>query len=219
MKNIAAFLDHTMIKPDASEEDVFRSCREAVEYGCHSLCVLPWYIRSAYTELKESDVDICTGIGFPLGANLLSTKLHESEKALADGAAELDMTINIGAVKSGRLDVIEKEIREVRRLCGAERVLKIIIETAYLTEEEKKRVSVISRDAGADYIKTSTGTAATGATVQDVRLIRQTVGDFPKIKAAGGIDSYAFALELIQAGASRLGTSRPGIIIKESLEV
>lgn len=211
---LANIIDHTCLKPDATSERIRSLCKEASENHFFAVCVPPVFVRSAGEFLAETSVQTCTVIGFPLGFNSTAVKCFEAETVLADGAGEIDMVINIGALKEGRFDYVEKEITMVAALLPEEVKLKVIIETALLSEEQKRNAVQIIMDTPAQFIKTSTGFAAGGATVEDVRFIKEIVGNNKKIKAAGGIRTRDLALRLVRAGASRLGCSNSLEIIK-----
>ncbi len=215
---IESYIDHTLLAPEARDEDVRRLCAEAKEYHFKSVCIQPCFVTLAREELADSGVLVCTVIGFPLGTNTTEVKAFECKKALKDGADEIDMVINIGAVKSGRFDAVKKDIEEVVQAAAGSAAVKVIIEACLLTEEEKKKVSLLAKEAGADFVKTSTGFSTAGATADDVALIRSVIGPNMKIKAAGGIRTYEKALEMIRAGADRIGASAGIQIVKESKE-
>lgn len=207
---LATYIDHTLLKPQATEDQIKQLCQEAKTYGFASVCVNPVYVSLANTLLMGSDVDIkvCTVVGFPLGANLTSIKLFEAEQALVDGASEIDMVIAVGILKSENYFWVEKDIRKVVEACQkGQAIVKVIIETCLLTDEEKVKACNIAKAAGADFVKTSTGFLGEGATVADVKLMRETVGDSMGVKASGGIRSYEDAMAMIDAGASRIGAS------------
>ena len=210
---INTIIDHTLLKPEASEDQIKKLCQEAIDYEFFSVCVNPTWIETAREALKGSPVKIATVIGFPLGANSLETKVFESKDALDKGAHEIDMVINIGALKSKNYDQVRNEIQAVKKAIG-DHILKVIIETCLLTEEEKKKASQLVVEAGGDFVKTSTGFSTAGAQVEDVRLIRSLVGDKAKIKASGGIRDYEKARAMVEAGADRLGVSA-GLAILE----
>lgn len=210
---INTIIDHTLLKPEASEDQIKKLCQEAIDYEFFSVCVNPTWIETAREALKGSPVKIATVIGFPLGANSLETKVFESKDALDKGAHEIDMVINIGALKSKNYDQVKNEIQAVKNAIG-DHILKVIIETCLLTEEEKKKASQLVVEAGGDFVKTSTGFSTAGAQVEDVRLIRSLVGDKAKIKASGGIRDYEKARAMVEAGADRLGVSA-GLAILE----
>lgn len=210
---INTIIDHTLLKPEASEDQIKKLCQEAIDYEFFSVCVNPTWIETAGEALKGSPVKIATVIGFPLGANSLETKVFESKDALDKGAHEIDMVINIGALKSKNYDQVKNEIQAVKKAIG-DHILKVIIETCLLTEEEKKKASQLVVEAGGDFVKTSTGFSTAGAQVEDVRLIRSLVGDKAKIKASGGIRDYEKARAMVEAGADRLGVSA-GLAILE----
>lgn len=206
MDDIAGTIDHTLVRPDATPEQVMRLCDEARTHGFCAVAVNEAYVRLAGRQLQGSAVVVACAIGFPFGATSVAVKCYEIEQAMAAGARELDAVINIGALKGGRYDLVEQEIAAITRVCHAGGArCKIILETAYLTEAEKVRVCRLAVAAGADFVKTSTGYAPHGATVADVALMRREVGPDVGVKAAGGIRSYAQARALLQAGADRLG--------------
>ena len=216
---VAALIDHTLLKADASPEQVKHLCREARQYKFASVCVNPVYVRLAAEELHGSGVDVCSVIGFPLGATTTAIKLYESQRALTDGADELDMVINIGALKAGERDAVQTEIAELADAAHENgSILKVIIECALLSDEEKVLACQLAQVAGADFVKTSTGFSSGGATASDVRLMRQTVGPSMGIKAAGGIRSYADALTMVEAGATRIGASAGVRIVAEAAD-
>ena len=207
-RRLARMIDHTLLKPDATPDQIERLCAEAREYGFAAVCVNPVYVRLCAAELAGTDVAVCTVVGFPLGANTTHIKVAEALRAIEDGAREVDMVMQIGLLKAGDSDAVRRDIEEVARAVhdrGA--ILKVIIETALLTDDEKVTASKIIRDAGADFVKTSTGFGPGGAKVEDVALIRRTVGPEMGVKAAGGIRTYEDALAMIEAGATRIGAS------------
>lgn len=199
--------DHTILKADATRDAVKKICGEAREYGFMSVCVNGYYTSFAAQQLKGTDVKVCTVVGFPLGQMATEAKAAEAAIAVRDGADEIDMVINVGALKDGLYDVVENDIREVKKACkGA--LLKVIIETCLLTEEEKIKACELAREAGADFVKTSTGFSTGGAKAEDVALMRQVVGAEMGVKASGGIRDKETAMAMVEAGASRLGTSQ-----------
>ena len=204
--NYNKFIDHTILKPDASLEDIKRICKEAKEYNFMSVCVNPAFIDLCKNELKDSDVKVCTVIGFPLGATLPQAKALETREAVFEGADEIDMVINVTMLKAHQDDYVYNEIVKVRRSCMG-KVLKVIIETCLLTDEEKVRACLLAKKAGADFVKTSTGFSTGGATVHDIELMRKTVGPEMGVKASGGIRTHEDLLAMIKAGATRIGTS------------
>jgi deoxyribose-phosphate aldolase len=206
-EQIAGMIDHTLLSAVSSEEDIVRICGEAKQYGFATVCVNPYWVPLASRELAGSKVGLTTVIGFPLGANRTEIKTAEALDAISAGATEIDMVLNVGALKSGHLDEVKRDIEEVVKICKGKVPLKVIIETCYLTDEEKKQVSLLSKEAGADFIKTSTGFGTGGATVEDIVLIRHVVGPDMGIKASGGVRDLDIARKLIQAGATRLGAS------------
>ena len=206
-EQIAAMIDHTLLKADGTHKDIIKLCDEAKQYKFATVCVNPYWVSLAAQELKGSNVGVTTVIGFPLGSSSTLIKGAETRDSIANGATEIDMVLNVGALKSGDFAAVEKDIREVAQACLGKAIMKVIIETCYLTDEEKRIAAELSKAAGADFVKTSTGFGPSGATIKDIELIRNTVGDAMGIKASGGVRDLAFALELIKAGATRLGTS------------
>lgn len=198
--------DHTILKADATKEDVKKVCEEAMAYSFCSVCVNSYYVPYVAELLHGSDVKICTVVGFPLGAMSTRAKALEAKIAVMDGADEVDMVINIGALKDKDYDAVLEDIKAVKEACG-NALLKVIIETCLLTDEEKIKACELSKEANADFVKTSTGFSTAGAKVEDVRLMRDTVGNDMGVKASGGIHDKEFANALVEAGASRLGTS------------
>lgn len=205
-KKIFSKVDHTLLTQTATWEEIKQICDDAVKYDTASVCIPPSYVKQAHEYLGER-MAVCTVIGFPNGYNTTAVKEFEIKDAIANGAQEIDMVINIGWVKDKRFDLIEQEIRTLKSACG-DKILKVIIETCLLNKEEKVKMCEIVTKAGADFIKTSTGFSTAGATFDDVKLFSEHVGEGVRIKAAGGISSFADAEEFISLGASRLGTSR-----------
>jgi deoxyribose-phosphate aldolase len=204
---IAPYIDHTLLKPEATAEQHDVLCEEAVTHKFYSVCVNSSWVAHCAKKLQGTPVRVCAVVGFPLGAMSGRAKNFETRHAIEDGAREIDMVINVGALKSGHLKQVEDDIRWVRRACARNVVLKVIIETALLTDEEKVIACRIAQKAGADFVKTSTGFSHHGATVRDVQLMRRTVGPKLGVKAAGGVRSIEDAIQMIEAGATRLGTS------------
>lgn len=209
----AAFIDHTVLKPDTTRDTVRRFCAEARQYGFASVCVNPTHVRLVAAELRGSGVKTCCVIGFPLGANTLRVKAAETAEAVADGAEEVDMVINIGALKDGDDDLVFAEIKAVVDAAHPHAIVKVIIETCLLTDAEKVRACQIAVKAGADFVKTSTGFGSGGATVEDVQLMKAAVGDAAQVKASTGINNRAIFEAMMAAGATRMGTSKGCIII------
>ena len=205
--------DHTILKADAGREAVKKICDEAKEYSFMSVCVNSYYTSYVAQQLKGTDVKVCTVIGFPLGQMSTRAKVAETAIAVEDGAQEIDMVINVGALKDKLYDVVLSDIREVKKACG-NALLKVIIETCLLTDEEKVKACELSKEAGADFVKTSTGFSTGGAKAEDVALTRKTVGDEMGVKASGGIRDRETAQMMVNAGASRLGTSATIAICK-----
>ena len=205
-------IDHTLLKQDAQPEQIIKLCEEAKQFDFMSVCVNPAYVPLAAECLKGSDVKVCTVIGFPLGMNLTKTKIDEAALAIKEGADEIDMVINVGMLKAGHDQYVEEEIRELKAVAG-QKVLKVIIETCLLTDEEKVRACIASKNAGADFVKTSTGFSTGGATAHDVALMRKTVGPEMGVKASGGVRTHEDLLAMVEAGATRIGTSNGTKII------
>ncbi|NLM44162.1 MAG: deoxyribose-phosphate aldolase [Clostridiales bacterium] len=213
--DLASYIDHTILKPEANENDIERVCREAMEYGFASVCVNPCYVNLAYNILKDSSVKVCTVIGFPLGASTSAVKAFEAKEAIKNGAQEIDMVLNIGALKSGNIEYVKNDIESVVKSCKGKALLKVIIETCLLNDEEKVQACKAAKLAGADYVKTSTGFSKAGATEEDVILMKRVVGEDLGVKASGGIRDLNTALAMIRAGATRIGASSSVKIIKE----
>ena len=206
MEQVNKMIDHTILKADATEQAVEKVCQEALANDFASVCINPFWVKKTADLLAGSDVKVCTVIGFPLGANMKEVKAFEAKQAIQEGAQEVDMVINIGALKSGLTEVVLADIKAVVEAAGST-LVKVIIETALLTDEEKVLVCKLAVEAGAEYVKTSTGFSTGGATVDDVALMKQTVGDKALVKASGGVRTKEDAEAMIKAGASRLGTS------------
>ncbi len=204
MNNLASYIDHTLLKPIATKADILKLCEEAKQYHFASVCVNPCWVSLCAEVLKDSGVQVCTVIGFPLGANASQIKAEEAALAIKQGATEVDMVINIGALKEGNTDYVYQDILAVRKASEG-KILKVIIETSYLTDEEKKTVCKLAAKAGADFVKTSTGFSSSGAKAEDVKLMKEASGI--KVKASGGVRTKEDALKMIEAGASRLGAS------------
>ena len=213
MENIASYIDHTALAADANEEKIRQLCAEAKDYHFASVCVNSCRVALCAELLKGTGVNVCTVVGFPLGAMSTEAKAFEAELAVKEGATEVDMVLNIGAMKDRNYDFVEKDIAAVKKACG-DKHLKLIIECCLLTDEEKVKACELSEKAGADFVKTSTGFSKWGAKVEDVALMRKTVGDRLGVKAAGGIRDKETAEAMIKAGASRLGCSAGIAIVK-----
>ncbi|WP_407407708.1 deoxyribose-phosphate aldolase [Peribacillus sp.] len=205
--NKAKLIDHTLLKADATEKEIVRLAEEAKEYGFASVCVNPQWVSLAAKELKGSDVKVCTVIGFPLGASTTAVKVFETQDAISNGAEEVDMVINIGLLKAGNDNAVEADMKAVANAVHGKALLKVIIETCLLTEEEKVRACQLVVNAGADYVKTSTGFSTGGATVEDVTLMRKVVGPDIGVKASGGIRDKNDLEKMAKAGATRIGAS------------
>ena len=216
---VARLIDHTILKPEAIRSEVLQICAEALRFGFASVCINPFWVKSAAAELKDSQVKVCTVVGFPLGATTTAAKVAETLSALREGAQEIDMVINIGALRGGERDVVRADVEGVVAAShGHGAVVKVIIETALLTDEQKTFACYLSQQAGADFVKTSTGFSKSGATVADVTLMRRTVGPFMGVKASGGIRSLADLRNMVAAGATRIGASASVRIMQETAE-
>jgi len=217
-EELAKMIDSTNVKATATKNEIEKLCKEAAEYGFRCAVVNPVYVKLAASILKGSNVKVCSTVGFPVGVSLPEIKALEAVKAVEDGAEELDMVINLSAMKSGDYETVKQDIAavvDVKRL-SKDIIVKVIIETTFLTKDEKIIACKLSKEAGADFVKTSTGLFGKGATVEDVKLMRQTVGKDMGVKAAGGIRTYADAIAMIEAGANRIGTSTAAQIIQEA---
>ncbi|AZO96637.1 deoxyribose-phosphate aldolase [Halocella sp. SP3-1] len=212
---MADLIDHTILKPDATEDEVEKICKEAVKYSFASVCINPVHVPLVSKLLAGTGVKVCTVIAFPLGANTSTIKALEAKEALANGAEEIDMVINIGYLKSGKYLAVEQDIAAVVEAVKEKALVKVIIETALLTEEEKIAACVLASLAGADYVKTSTGFATDGAKVADIKLMRNVVGSQMGVKASGGVRDNKTAKEMVSAGASRIGASASIKIVNE----
>lgn len=205
-QNINRLIDHTLLKPEATKEQIKKLCQEALEHHFFSVCINPYNVPYASELLAGSDVSVCTVIGFPLGANSTSTKVFETKQAINDGAHEIDMVINIGALKNKEWDIVQNDIQSVVQAAG-KKIVKVIFETCLLTDEEKIKACELSGAAGAHFVKTSTGFSTGGATLEDVLLMKRNILPHMEVKASGGVRDLAAANEFIKAGATRLGTS------------
>ena len=213
-KNIAKFIDHTLLNSDAKAADIIKICHEARKYNFASVCLNPYYVKLAKKEMNQKTV--CSVVGFPLGANSVHIKIEECKKALKDGATEIDMVQNIGELKVGGYNFVLTEIETIAEICHENNsILKVIIETCLLSKEEKIIACLIAKKAGADFVKTSTGFSQSGATTEDVKLMKSVVGDFVGVKASGGIRDFQKAQDMISAGANRIGASSSLKIIGE----
>ncbi len=215
--DIARIIDQSLLKPDVIRQQIEQLCLEGRKYNFFSICVNPVWVSLCKRMLYESTVKICTVSGFPLGASKPEVKAKEAEIAISDGADEIDMVMNVGAFKTGDFKLVEKEIKDVRDVVGQDRILKVIIEAGVLTNQEKQKATEIVKACGADFVKTSTGFGYGGATIEDVKLLRKIAGESLGVKASGGIRDYQTAINLIQAGANRIGTSAGVKIVEESL--
>ncbi|MEM2972020.1 MAG: deoxyribose-phosphate aldolase [Candidatus Bathyarchaeia archaeon] len=214
-------IDSTLVRTDAAKSEIEKLCKEAIQYGFRSVAVNPTYVKYAVSLLKDSNVKVCSTVGFPFGVSLPEIKAFEAVKAVEDGAEELDMVINISALKSGDYEAVKRDIAavvDVKRI-SKEIIVKVIIETPILTREEKVMACKLAKEAKADFVKTSTGFFGRKATVEDIKLMRKVVGENVGVKAAGGIRTYADAIAMIKAGANRIGTSTAKTIIEEAFQL
>ena len=203
---ISKYIDHTLLKPDATEKEILNLIEEAKTYDFASVCINTSWVKLAHAQLKDSNVNVCVVVGFPLGAASVASKVYETKVAIEDGADEVDMVISIGQLKSGNEEYVREEIKKVVQASG-NKLVKVIIETCLLTEEEKVRACILSKEAGAGFVKTSTGFSKGGATAHDIKLMRETVGPDMGVKASGGIHTKEEMLDMINNGASRIGAS------------
>lgn len=213
-KSIASYIDHTLLKPEATKPQVEVLCQEAAKYEFASVCVNPTWVAFAAEQLKDSPVKVCTVIGFPLGASTADTKAFETKDAIAKGATEIDMVLNVGALKSGLTEDVKADIEAVVQAAKGKAIVKVILETCLLTKDEIVLASQLSKEAGADFVKTSTGFSTGGATAEDVKLMKETVGADLEVKASGGIRSLEDFNKMVEAGATRIGASS-GVLIME----
>ena len=214
--DIAKYIDHTILKPEATVEDVKKLCREAKEYNFASVCVNGCYAKLVSTELLGTDVKTCVVVGFPLGAMTKEAKAFETTQAIENGATEIDMVINVGSLKDKNYELLKEDIEAVVNAAKGKAIVKVIIETCLLTDEEKVKACEISKEAKADFVKTSTGFGVAGATKEDIVLMRETVGPDLGVKASGGVRDYRTAMDMINSGASRIGASASIAIVNES---
>lgn len=213
MSSLAKYIDHTLLKPEATRQQIQEICTQAKKYGFHSVCVNPVWVKEAFKQVKNSNVKVCTVVGFPLGATTSEVKAFETKNAIKNGASEIDMVISIGKLKDGQYSEVQDDIQAVVEEAQEKAIVKVIIETCLLTREEKVKACEIAVKAGADFVKTSTGFSSSGATIEDVRLMRKVVGPNIGVKAAGGIRDKDTALKMIEAGASRIGASSSVAIV------
>jgi len=221
IKNIAKYIDHTFLKSNAVKNDIINLCKEAEKYGFHSVCISPVYVEYASDLLRNTGVKICTVVGFPSGSHRPEVKAFEAEKAIESGAVEIDMVIQVGSLIDGNNEAVLKDMVSVTEICHKRNALiKVIIETAFLSKNEKIKAAHLVFQADADFIKTSTGFVGSGATVSDIKLLKQTLKETcVKIKAAGGIRTYEMAVKMIEAGADRIGTSSGVAIVKQEKKI
>lgn len=217
VEQLEKYIDHTVLKPESKDVDIQQACFDAKKYNFKAVCVNPTWVSYVADQLKDSDVNACTVVGFPLGANATAIKAAEAEQAVKDGATEVDMVINIGALKSEDFALVHDDIKAVVKAVNEKAIVKVIIETCLLNRHEKVRACEISKRAGADFVKTSTGFSTGGATAEDIKLMRSTVGPEMGVKASGGVRTYEDSVAMIEAGATRIGTSN-GIALAEGRE-
>ena len=206
-QELAKMIDHTILKAEATDAEIMQLCKEAIEYGFASVCVNPSMVKKAATIVEGSEVKVCTVIGFPLGATSTEVKAFETEQTIKDGATEVDMVINVGKLKENNLEYVKNDIAAVVNAAKGKALTKVIIETCLLTDEEKVTVCKIAKEVGADFVKTSTGFSTGGATKEDIKLMRETVGPDMGVKASGGVRSHEDAMAMIENGATRIGAS------------
>lgn len=212
--NLAKYIDHTLLKPESTKKQIDKIIEEAIQYEFASVCINPTWVAHCYERLKNTSVKVCTVIGFPLGATSTETKVFETMQAIKDGATEVDMVINIGELKSGNLEKVKNDIVAVVQVTKGDALTKVIIETSLLTDEEKITACKLAKEAGANYVKTSTGFSNGGATIEDIRLMRETVGPDMGVKASGGVRDLQTMKAMIEAGATRIGASAGVEILK-----
>ena len=215
--NLASYIDHTLLKPEAKKSDVLKICDEAVTYNFFSVCVNACHVKTVADAVAGSEVKVTAVVGFPLGATTSATKAFEANEAIENGANEIDMVINVGALKEHQYDIVKNDIKAVVDAIDRRALLKVIIETCLLTAEEKIKACELSVEAGADYVKTSTGFSTGGATAEDILLMRRVVGPNIGVKASGGIRDYETAMAMVEAGATRLGTSQSIAIVTQGI--
>ncbi|MFC4558860.1 deoxyribose-phosphate aldolase [Virgibacillus kekensis] len=205
--NLAKYIDHTQLKPDTKKAKITQIVEEAKEHGFASVCVNPYWVPYCYENLKDTDVKVCTVIGFPLGATATGIKAAETEQAIKEGATEVDMVINVGELQSKNYDAVKEDIKAVVNAAKGKALTKVIIETSLLSDDEKVRACELAKEAGADFVKTSTGFSGGGATIEDIKLMRRTVGSEMGVKASGGVRDLETTKAMIEAGATRIGAS------------
>lgn len=213
---LASFIDHTLLKPEATRAEIDKLLEEAIEHEFAAVCVNPYWVTYCRDQVKETNVQVCTVIGFPLGATTTDTKVFEAKQAVANGASEVDMVINIGELKANQDDFVQEDIRAVVEAVKGKALTKVIIETVLLTDSEKKRACQLAKAAEADFVKTSTGFSGGGASVADIKLMRETVGPDIGVKASGGVRDFETARDMIDAGATRIGASAGIKIVQEA---
>ncbi|HLR66497.1 deoxyribose-phosphate aldolase [Virgibacillus alimentarius] len=215
-KEYAKYIDHTQLKPETTRDKINQIIQEAIEYEFASVCVNPHWVSHCYQQLKDTSVKVCTVIGFPLGATTTATKVFEAKQAIKDGATEIDMVINIGELKSNNDSFVREEIEAIVQAADKQALVKVIIETSLLNKDEKVRACLLAKEANADFVKTSTGFSGGGASLENIKLMRQTVGPEMGVKASGGVRDLSFTKALIEAGATRIGASSGKDIVKDN---
>lgn len=216
-KSLSQYIDHTQLKPETIKEEIDKIIKEAKEYNFASICINPSWVAYSYQKLKDTNVKVCTVVGFPLGATTTETKVFETKQAIKNGATEIDMVLNIGQLKANNDSFVIQDMKSVVQAAGDQTIVKVIIETSLLSNEEKVRACKLAEQAGAHFVKTSTGFSDGGATIADVKLMKETVGEHMEVKASGGIRDLATTKQMIEAGATRIGASAGVSIIKESI--
>lgn len=206
-RKLTSYIDHTLLKPETTKDQIKTLCLEAKQYKFAAVCINPYWVSYCYSLLQDTEVKIATVVGFPLGANTKEVKAFETKQAIENGANEIDMVINIGALKGQEYDIVQEDIKAVVNAAGGKAITKVIIETSLLTDSEKKKACELAKAQGADFVKTSTGFSGGGATVEDVKLMREIVGEKMGVKASGGVRSKEDAEAMIKAGATRIGAS------------
>ncbi|WP_029266807.1 deoxyribose-phosphate aldolase [Virgibacillus alimentarius] len=215
-KEYAKYIDLTQLKPETTRDKINQIIQEAIEYEFASVCVNPHWVSHCYQQLKDTSVKVCTVIGFPLGATTTATKVFEAKQAIKDGATEIDMVINIGELKSNNDSFVREEIEAIVQAADKQALVKVIIETSLLNKDEKVRACLLAKEANADFVKTSTGFSGGGASLENIKLMRQTVGPEMGVKASGGVRDLSFTKALIEAGATRIGASSGKDIVKDN---
>lgn len=217
-KALSLYIDHTQLKPETTKKEIDKIIKEAIKYNFASICINPSWVEYSYQKIKNTDVKVCTVVGFPLGSTTTEAKVFETKQAIKNGATEIDMVLNIGQLKSNNDSFVKQDIKSVVQAAGDKAIVKVIIETSLLSKEEKIRACKLAEQANAHFVKTSTGFSGGGATIADIKLMKETVGEHMEIKASGGIRDLLTANQMIEAGATRIGASAGVSIIEESIQ-